>query len=156
MIQQLTSLLGKNINSDEFKTEIVKIFPDYKGFDKNKEYKDKASKITLRIDCLTMNDDSVEIPADENEYKYFIAFFFGKDETEIPFGLSVKDNEETVLKKAGKPTHQNKVTTGGFFNMVNQLHYYFDTYKIIVSFDPETGKSNQNIQIHQLLKGMKF
>ncbi len=150
MIQQLTPLLGKHIDSKEFKTQIVKIFPAYNRFDENKEYKDKASKITLRIDCLTMYDDTAEIPTDENEYNYFFAFFFGKDETEIPYGLSVKDNEETVLKKAGKPTHHNKVTTGGFFNMVNQMHYHFDGYKMIVSFDAETGKSNQGIQIHKL------
>ncbi len=156
MIQDLIAVFCKHIDSPEFKEMLAKNFPDFKKFDSNGEYKDQKSKITLRIDSLTMHDDAASIPSDKNEFKYFIAFFFGKDSSEIPFGISTKDNEVTVLKKAPKYSFHNKVTEGGFFLQVNDLHYHFENYKMIVSFDPSTGKNYGHIGFHFLLKGMKF
>ncbi len=156
MISVLTPLLGKHIDSPEFKAMLAKHFPDFKMFNNNKEYKNQKSKITLRIDALTSYDDTALISKDENEYKYFIAFFFGKDDAEIPFGISVKDKEAAVLTKAGKPTHHNKVTEGAIFMQVNDMHYHIDNYKMVVSFDPVTGKNYGQIGINLLLKGMKF
>jgi hypothetical protein len=156
MIQDLLAVLGKHSDSPEFKAMLAKHFPDFKKFDTNNEYKDKKSKITLRIDLLTMYDDAAPITEDKNEFKYFIAFFFGKDNAEIPLGISTKDDEAIVLKKAPKYTFHNKVTEGGFFMQVNDLHYHFENYKMIVSFDPTTGKNYGHIGFHFLLKGMKF
>ncbi len=156
MLKILTPLLGKHIDSPEFKAMMSSHFPDFIKFDKNKEYKDKTSKLTLRIDALTGFDDTAVISEDKNDYKYFIAFFFGKDESEIPFGISAKDDEATVLNKAGKPTFHNKVTTGGIFLQVNDMHYHLENYKMIISFDPSTGKNYGQIGLHLRLKGMKF
>jgi hypothetical protein len=156
MYKELTSILGKHIDSPEFKSVIEKLFPDFKKFDKNKEYKDKKSKVVLRIDSLTTYDDAAPISEDPKDYQYFTAFFFGKDESEIPFGVSVKDDEATVIKKAGKPTHHNKKMDGGIFGNVNDLHYHIGKHKMLVSFDPTTGKNYGNIGINLVLKGMKF
>jgi hypothetical protein len=124
---------------------------------KNKDqYKDKATKVVLCFGPLSKYDDNAAVPEDPNEYKYFIAFFFGKDESEIPFGVSGKDKEEAVLKKAGKPTHHNKVETGPMFHLVNDMHYHIDHYKMVVSFDPATGKNYGQVGINLRLKGMKF
>jgi hypothetical protein len=156
MIQKLTPLFGKHVDSMEFKAMMAELFPDFKKFDKNKEYKDKASKITLRVDALTSYDDDAPVSNDPNDYKYFTAFFLKKDNPEMPFGISVKDDEAAVLKKAGKPTHHNKVTTGGSFLLVNDMHYHIDNYKMVVSFDPSTGKNYGEICFNLRLKGMKF
>lgn len=102
-----------------------------------------------------MYDDAAAISENKKDYEYFTAFFFGKDQTEIPFGITSKDNEVTVIEKAGKPTFHNKKTDSGFFNNINDLHYHIDNYKMIVSFDPATGKQ-YSIAINLLLKGMKF
>ncbi len=151
----LTPLLGKHIDSEEFKKMLVSQFPDFTKFGKNYEYKDKKSKIVLRIDCLTMYDDAAPISKDPKDYQYFIAFFFGIDETEIPFGVSNKDDEQTVIKKAGKPTFHNKVTDKGIFGNCNDLHYHIKNYKMLISFD-SSGKQQQPVGINLRLKGMKF
>jgi hypothetical protein len=155
MYQDLISVLGKHIDSSEFNSLVSIHFPDFKKFDKNKEYKDKKSKVCLRIDSLSSFDDTVIVSNDPNEYHYFIAFFFGKDESEIPFGIKHKDNEATVIEKAGKPTHHNKNLEGGSFTHVNDLHYHFGNFKLIVSFDPVSLKQ-YSISIHLRLKGMRF
>jgi hypothetical protein len=156
MLKILSPLLGKHIDSTEFKAMLAAHFPDFTKFDKNKEYKDKTSKITLRVDSLSAYDDSAAVPTDKKEYQYFIAFFFGKDETEIPYGISAKDYEATVIKKAGKPTHHNKVTDGGAFMQANDLHYHIENYKMLISFDIEGKKQQQAIGINLRLKGMRF
>jgi hypothetical protein len=155
MLKELVGVLGKHIESKEFQAVVNNYFPDFKKFDKNKEYKDKKSKIVLRIDSLSAYDDTAKISEGPKDYQYFIAFFFGKDETEIPFGLTSNDDEATVIKKAGNPTHHNKKMDGGIFGNVNNLHYHIDNYKMVVSFDPTTGKQ-YNIGINLRLKGMKF
>jgi hypothetical protein len=155
MYKELTSVSGKHIDSLEFKSVVVKLFPDFKKFDKNKEYKDKKSKVVLRIDSLSAYDDTASISQDPKDYQYFTAFFFGKDESEIPFGITSKDDEATIIKKAGKPTHHNKNLEGGPFTHVNDMHYHIDNYKMIISFDPSTGKQ-WGIGINLRLKGMKF
>jgi hypothetical protein len=155
MYQDLIAVLGKHIDSKEFQAMLQKHFPDFKKFDKNKEYKDKKTKVVLRIDCLTAHDDSAKISEDPKDYQYFIAFFFGKDESEMPFGITSKDDEATIIQKAGMPTHHNKKMDGGIFGNVNDLHYHIDNYKMLISLDPETGKQ-YNIGINLRLKGMKF
>jgi hypothetical protein len=155
MFKDLISVLGSHIESSEFKSVILTHFPDFKKFDKNKEYKDKKTKVVLRIDSLTSYDDAAKISEDPKDYQYFIAFFFGKDESEIPFGITSKDDEFTLIKKAGKPTHHNKKMDGGIFGNINDLHYHIDNYKMLISLDPETGKQ-YNIGINLRLKGMKF
>ena len=156
MLKILGPLLGKHIDSPEFTAMLSKNFPVFKKFDKNKEYKDKQSGITLRIDSLTTYDDNAAVSTDKKEYQYFIAFFFGKDESEIPFGVNAKDNEAEVVKKAGKPTHHNKVIDGGAFMQVNDLHYHIENYKMLISFDLEGKKQQQAIGINLRLKGMRF
>jgi NDP-sugar pyrophosphorylase family protein len=155
MFKDLTAVLGKHLDSSEFKAVLAKHFPDFKKFDKNKEYKDKKSKVVLRIDSLNTYDDSAKVSEDPKDYQYFIAFFCGKDESEIPFGITSKDDEATVIKKAGKPTHHNKNLEGGSFTHVNDLHYHIDNYKMVVAFDPASGKQ-WGIGIQLRLKGMKF
>jgi predicted HTH transcriptional regulator len=156
MLKILSPLLGKHIDSAEFRAMLAAHFPDFRKFDKNKEYKDRTSKITLRIDSLSAYDDSATIPADKKEFQYFTAFFFGKDETDIPFGVSAKDDEAAVIKKAGKPTHHNKVTDGGAFMLANDLHYHIQNYKMLISFDSDGKKMQQAIGINLRLKGMRF
>jgi NDP-sugar pyrophosphorylase family protein len=155
MYRELTAILGKHIDSPEFKSVIEKLFTDFKKFDKNKEYKDKKSKVVLRIDSLTSYDDTKPTSQDPKEYQYFTAFFFGKDQSEIPFGITSKDDEATVIKKAGKPTHHNKNIEGGSFTHVNDMHYHIENYKMIITFDPASGKQ-WGIGINLRLKGMKF
>ena len=156
MLKILSPLLGKHIDSPQFKAMLAEYFSDFKKFDKNKEYKDKQSGITLRIDSLTTYDDSAPIATDKKEYQYFIAFFFGSEESEIPFGVSAKDSEAEVIKKAGKPTHHHKVTDGGAFMLANDLHYHIENYKMLISFDLEGKKQQQAIGINLRLKGMRF
>jgi hypothetical protein len=155
MFKDLVAVLGKNIETPEFKKVMAKYFPDFKKFNKDRNYRDKKSKVDLRIDSLNSYDDNWVPTNDLKEYEYFTAFFFGKDESEIPFGLSIKDDEATVIKKAGKPTHHNKNLEGGSFTHVNDLHYHIDNYKMVVAFDPATGKQ-WGINIQLRLKGMKF
>jgi hypothetical protein len=155
MYKDLIAILGKHIDSVEFKAVVEKQFPDYKKFDKNKEYKDKKTKVVLRIDSLHTYDDTAKISDDPKKFQYFTAFFFGKDQSKIPFGITSKDDEATVIKKAGKPTHHNKNLEGGSFTHVNDLHYHIDNYKVIISFDPASGKQF-GIGINLRLKGMKF
>ncbi len=156
MLKDLIAILGKHIDSPECRATIAKHFPSFTKFDKNKEYKDKKTKVTLRLDSLTTYDDTAPISEDKKDYQYFIAFFFGKEESEIPFGLSAKDDEASVIKKAGKPTFHNKKTDGETFGNVNDMHYHIDNYKMVVSFDPAIGKNYGQIGINLLLKGMKF
>jgi hypothetical protein len=156
MFNDLISVLGMHINSKEFKAVMKKYFPAFDRFNDNNEYQDIKTKVTLRIDSLSTYDHSAAIPDDPEEYKYFIAFFFGEDESEIPFGLSATDDELTVLKKAGSPTFHNKVLEGLLFHRVNDMHYHFENYKMVVSFDPSSGKNFGHIGINLRLKGMKF
>jgi hypothetical protein len=155
MIQDLIAVLGKHIDSIEFKAVMAKHFPDFIKFSSDRNYRDKKSKVDLRIDSLNSYDDSWVPVNDPKEYEYFTAFFFGKDESEIPYGITSKDDETTVIKKAGNPTFHNKKLDGGIFNNVNDLHYHIDNYKMIVAFDPASDKQ-YGIGINVRLKGMKF
>lgn len=156
MLKILTPLLGKHKDSSEFKAMLAEHFPDFVKFNTDKQYKDKKSKVVLNLDSLTMYDDTAKISEDPNDYLYFTSFFFGKDESEIPFGISAKDDEATVLQKAGKPTHHNKVLEGPMMMLVNDMHYHMDNYKMCVAFDPATGKNYGQIGINLRLKGQKF
>jgi hypothetical protein len=110
MFDILTSLLGVHIDTPEFQSMLREYFSDFQKFDKNKEYKDKKSKIILRIDSLSAYDDDAPISENPFDYQYFTAFFFGKDISEVPFGIMPLDTEPTIIEKAGKPTFHNKVT----------------------------------------------
>jgi hypothetical protein len=90
MIKDLIAVLGKHIDSTEFKAMLIKYFPNFTKIDKNKEYKYKKTKVTLRIDSLKTYDDIAPISGVKKDYEYFIAFFFGKDESEILYGISAK------------------------------------------------------------------
>jgi hypothetical protein len=156
MFKELAAVLGTHIDSPEFKAIQEKYFPAFKLGKNKDQYKDKATKIVLCFAALTSHDNSEPIPQDPNAFRYFTAFFFGKDESEIPFGVTSKDSEDTVYKKAGKPTHHNKILEGPIFNLANDMHYHIDNYKMVISFNPATGKNWGSIGINLRLKGMKF
>jgi hypothetical protein len=156
MLKVLAPLLGKHKDSPEFKAMLSEHFPDFVKFNSDKQYKDKKTKIVLILDSLSMYDDDAPISEDPNDYLYFTSFFFGKDESEIPFGVSAKDDEATVIKKAGKPTHHNKVLEGPMMMLANDLHYHIDKYKMTVAFDPATGENYGQIGFMIRLKGQKF
>jgi hypothetical protein len=103
MFKELAAVLGTHIDSPEFKAIQEKYFPAFKLGKNKDQYKDKATKIVLCFAALTSHDNNEPIPQDPNAFRYFTAFFFGKDESEIPFGVTSKDSEDTVYKKAGKP-----------------------------------------------------
>jgi hypothetical protein len=156
MYKDLTSIFGKHIDSQEFQAMTKKYFPKFK-LGKNKDRcQDKETKIELIFNNLDKYLD-VPVPTDPQAFKYFTGFFFGKDESEIPFGLSSKDDETTTIKKAGKPTKHNKKLEGSIFEKVNNLHYHIDkNFQLLVNIDPETGKNCGNILVQMQLKGMPF
>jgi hypothetical protein len=152
----LTSLFGIHVDSPEFQSMLREYFPDFQKFDKNREYKDKKSKIVLRIDSLTAYDDDAPIPEDPREYRYFIAFFIGTDESDIPYGLTSHDDEQTIISKAGEPTHNHKIIGWGILGEMNDLHYHIDNYKLLISLDMSGEKQLQPIGVNLRLKGMKY
>jgi hypothetical protein len=155
MLKDLITVLGKHIDTQEFKAVMAKHFPDFKKFNADRNYRDKKNKVDLRIDSLNSHDD-MWVPVDDpKEYEFFTAFFFGKDQSEIPFGITSKDDEGTIVKKAGKPTFHNKVTDKGSIMNCNDYHYHINNYKVTIAFDVETGKQF-GIGIQLRLKGMKF
>jgi hypothetical protein len=156
MFQQLIAVFGKHVDSPEFRAMQAEFFPDFKLGKNKDQYRDKTTKVVLVFNCLSKYDDSAPIPTDPSEYRYFTGFFFGKDESEIPFGITAKDNEATTIKKAGQPTFHNKVLKGSIFENINDLHYHFGDYKMVVGINPDTGKNWGQVGIFLKLKGMRF
>jgi hypothetical protein len=156
MFQQLVAAFGKHIDSPEFQAIKSEYFPDFKLGKNKDQYKDKTTKVVLIFNALSTYDDSAPIPTDPNDFRYFTGFFFGKDESEIPFGITAKDDEAATLKKAGQPTYHNKVLEGTIFEKINDLHYLLGDYKMVVSINPDTGKNWGQVGVLLKLKGMKF
>jgi hypothetical protein len=157
MFQELTALFGKHVDSPEFVAMTKKLFPEFKLGKNKDQYKDKATKVVLNFGNLDKFVKDAPISTDPQSYRYFTGFFFGKDESEIPFGLTAKDDEATAIKKAGNPTHHNKKLEGTIFEKINDLHYHInDHYKIVVAINPDTGKNWGQILVMLKMKGMPF
>jgi hypothetical protein len=157
MYKELVAVLGKHITDPEFIEVQQKYFPEFKLGKNKDQFKDKSTKMVLCFAALTAHDSEAPVPEDPNEFKYFTAFFFGKDISEVPFGITPKDSEEQVIAKAGKPTHHHKIVTDSVFESVNNMHYHLENnVKLIVNFDPQTGKPYGDLGINLRLPGMKF
>jgi hypothetical protein len=156
MFKDLLKALGNHEKSTKFVELITNHFPDYLRQDNENQYLDKKTGVILVLGSLTQYDDTAEILKDAEDYKYLTAFFFGGDESEIPFGVKSSDSYEDVIKKAGPPTYHNINKTGTMIEKVNDLHYCLGKYKMVVSFDPDTDKNYGSIGINLILKGMKF
>jgi hypothetical protein len=157
MYKELTALFGKHVDSPEFVAITKKYFPEFKLGKNKDQYKDKATKVVLCFSAMDKFVKDAPISKDSQHYRHFTGFFFGKDESEIPFGLTAKDDEATAIKKAGKPTHHNKKLDGGIIDNVNDLHYHINKdFKIVVSINPDTGKNWGQVLCQMLMEGMPF